>query len=185
MIEIPTLETARCTLRELVPADADALFEILRDEKTTEFLNLKRPENVSDAEKIIEEYSDGYRRGTKFPFAVVERSRRKLVGVFLIKEDLFDEDCFEYTTYFHRDFWGRGYLSEVFPPMLSFAFEKTGTGNVRGFVMQGNDASAKVCLKNKMILEKIFDVPGIPRKIESYLMTREMYFLLAGTPKKA
>lgn len=183
MATIHSIKTQRCDLRALVPADAEALFEILSDAGTVKFLNLTQPKCVPDAEKIIEEYLEGYRAGTKFPFAIIERSRQKLIGVFLIKLDLFDEDCFEYTTYLHKDFQGKGFINEVFPSMLQFAFEQIGTGNVRGFIMQGNNASAKISLKNKMILEKVFDVPGIPHKIESYLMTREQYNLLAGTKK--
>ncbi|MCR5184028.1 MAG: GNAT family N-acetyltransferase [Opitutales bacterium] len=185
MGKIRILESEHYSLRKLTMDDAAEVFEILSDPGIVKYLNLEAPKNLSDAQKIVAEYLEAYRAGTKYPFAIVSRGNGMFLGVLLLKVDLYDEDCFEYTAYVKRDFQGRGVLSEVFPLMLSFAFEEVGTGNVRGFIKQGNEASAKLCRKNKMLLEKIFDVPGIPEKIESYLMTRERYNnLLAGTQKK-
>ena len=169
------IETKRFILRKVEEKDAEYIFKILSDKDVIENLNMDIHKNISDTENMLKEYFEENEKGNKYPFSIIDKETNKFVGVFLIKLDLYDEDCFEFTVYISKEEWGKGIYTEVFPYMTKFAFEKIGTGNFRGFVMEKNIASSKVLEKCGFELEKIFEVPGLEGKIISYLITKENY----------
>jgi ribosomal-protein-alanine N-acetyltransferase len=137
-VKIENINTKRFILRKVEKEDCDEIFEILSDEKVNENLNMDLHTSKQDTLNLIEDYLEEYENGLKFPFAIIEKDTNTLVGVFLIKLDLYDEDCFEFTVYISKEEWGKGIYTEVLPYMTKFAFEKIGTGNFRGFVMEKN-----------------------------------------------
>ena len=167
--------TDRLVLRKVELEDIDDIFEILSDEETIENLNMEIHKTKDDTKRLIEEYLSEYEKKTKFPYAVIDKDNKNFIGVFLIKLDLYDEDCFEFTIYLNKKYWGQGIYSEVLPYMTEAAFEVVKTGNFRGFVMEKNASSSRVLEKCGFKLEKIFNVPNIEDRIKSYLMTREDY----------
>ena len=169
------IETKRFILRKVEEKDAEYIFKILSDKDVIENLNMDIHKNISDTENMLKEYFEENEKGNKYPFSIIDKETNKFVGVFLIKLDLYDEDCFEFTVYILKEEWGKGIYTEVLPYMTKFAFEKIGTGNFRGFVMEKNIASSKVLEKCGFELEKIFEVPGLEGKIISYLITKENY----------
>lgn len=169
------IETNRFILRKVNKEDAIDIFEILSDKETIENLNMGIHNEIEDTKKLINEYLIGADKGEKYPFAIIDKEMKEFVGVFLIKLDLFDEDCFEFTVYIKKKFWNKGIYTEVLKYMIRFAFEKIGTGNFRGFVMEKNQVSSRVLEKCNFKLEKIFAVEGIEGKIKSYLITKEEY----------
>ena len=174
-MKIENINTERFILRKVEKEDCNEIFEILSDVKGNENLNMDLHTSKQDTLNLIEDYLEEYEKGFKFPFAILEKDTNTLVGVFLIKLDLYDEDCFEFTIYINKSHWGKGIYTEVLPYMIKFAFEEIKTGNFRGFVMEKNKASSKVLLKSGFDLEKVFEVPGLEGKIESYLITKEQY----------
>ena len=175
MITINEILTDRFILRQVEEQDNESIFEILSDKQTTKYLNIKEIKTIDDVDEIIKDYLEEYAIGNKFPFAIINRKTGRFTGVFLIKLDLYDPDCFEFTVYIKRDYWNQGTYSEVLPYMIDFAFYNIKTSNFRGFIMVSNRSSAKVLKKCGFFLEKTFFVEGLPEKIESYLMTREEY----------
>lgn len=169
------IETNRFILRKVNENDKIDIFEILNDKEVVKNLNMTIHKNIEDTSKMIEEYLIENDKGNKYPFAIIEKNTKEFIGVFLIKLDVFDEDCFEFTVYLKRSFWNKGVYTEVLRYMTKFAFEEIKTGNFRGFVMEKNEASSKVLEKCDFKLEKVFNVQGIEGKIKSYLMTKEEY----------
>lgn len=176
MIEMDEINTDRFILRQVVESDSEKIYKILNDKDTAKYLNMDKIESVSDADALIKDYLSQYANGDKFPFAITDKNTKELIGVFLIKLDLYDPDCYEFTIYIKHELWNKGIYSEVLPYMTDFAFTKIGTGNFRGFIMISNKASGIVLKKHGFILEKTFAVDGLPEMIESYLITKEQYF---------
>ena len=168
--------TDRLILRKVEISDVDDIFEILSDEETIENLNMEIHKSKDDTRRLIEDYLAEYEQRNKFPYAIINKENKKFVGVFLIKLDLYDEDCFEFTIYLNKKYWGQGIYTEVLPYMTKAAFEDVKTGNFRGFVMEKNISSSRVLEKCGFELEKIFNVPNIEDRIKSYLITKEDYF---------
>lgn len=167
--------TDRYILRKVNKEDAHSIFEILSDEQVITNLNMNIHREIEDTYTLIEDYEKGYQEKEKYPYAIIEKETNKFVGVFLIKLDLYDEDCFEFTVYLAKSEWNKGIYTEVLPYMVKVAFEDVQTGNFRGFVMEKNKSSSRVLEKCGFELEKIFEVPGLEGKIISYLITREEY----------
>lgn len=176
MVKIETINTERFILRQMVESDSESVFKILSDKETAKYLNMAKVNTLSDADALVKDYLSQYAVGEKFPFAITEKDSEDLIGVFLIKRDLYNPDSFEFTVYIKREMWNRGIYSEVLPYMTDFAFQKIGTGNFRGFIMISNKASGNVLAKHGFVLEKTFAVDGLPEAIESYMMTKEKYY---------
>lgn len=174
-MEIKNIVTKRYILRKVEKEDCDGMYDILSDLEVNENLNMDLHISKQDTLDLIKDYLTEYEKGLKFPFAIIEKETDTFVGVFLIKLDLYDEDCFEFTIYLNKAHWGKGIYTEILPYMIKFAFEEIKTGNFRGFVMEKNVASSKVLSRSGFVLEKVFEVPGLEGKIESYLMTKEQY----------
>ena len=175
-MKIEEINTERYILRKIEKSDCDDVYRLLSNPDIVENLNMNIHTKKEDTESLIEDYLKELKEGKKYPYAIIEKDTKKFIGVFLIKLDLYDEDCFEFTIYLDKDFWGRGIYTEVLPCMEEVAFEKIKTGNFRGFVMEKNKASSRVLEKCDFLLEKVFEVPGIEGKIESYLITKDEYF---------
>lgn len=171
-----TFETNRFTLRKLKQEDITDVFEILSNSNVIENLNMNIHKNIDDTKMLFNEYFEELKKGTKFPYAIINKKTSEFIGVFLIKLDLYDEDCFEFTIYLKEKFWRKGIYTEILPYMINVAFEDIKTGNFRGFVKEKNIASSRVLEKVGFKLEKIFEVPGLNGKIISYLITKEDYF---------
>lgn len=169
------IETDRCILRKVNIKDEKNVYDILSDEDVIENLNMTIHKSIEDTRKMIQEYLNGFENGNKYPFAIIDKKTEEFIGVFLIKLDIFDEDCFEFTVYLNKKFWNKGIYTEVLKYMIEYAFEEIRTGNFRGFVMEKNLASSKVLEKSHFKLEKIFKVEGIDGMIKSYLITKEDY----------
>lgn len=169
------IETERFILRKVELQDAEKIYKILSNRNVIETLNMEIHKNIQDTYKLLNSYFEELDKKTKFPFAIIDKNTKEFMGVFLIKLDLYDEDCFEFTIYLDEQYWRQGTYKEVLPYMIKFAFEDIGTGNFRGFVMEKNVASSKVLEGAGFVLEKIFEVPSIEGKILSFLITKEKY----------
>lgn len=172
------IQTDRYILRKVKKDDSKFIFEILSDLEINKNLNMNIHKTIEDTEKMLEKYFQENEKGNYFPYAIIDKKEKKFIGVFLIKLDLYDEDCFEFTIYLNKSCWGKGIYTEILPYMTKVAFEDIKTGNFRGFVKESNEASSRVLEKCNFKLEKIFNVPGIDEKIKSYLMTKEEYKIL-------
>ncbi len=170
------IETDRFILKLFERENAEKVFNILKNPKVIENLNMNIHTSIDDSIKLIDEYYEGFKKHEKYPFEIIDKNTNEFLGVFLIKLDLFDEDCFEFTIYIDEKYWGMGIYSEVLPYMIKFSFENIGTGNFRGFVMDKNNTSKHVLEKCGFSLEKIFDVEGLDGKIYSYLIKKDDYF---------
>jgi len=173
--KIESIETKRYILREINKSDEKEVFEILSDKEVIKNLNMKIHESIEDTRKMIQDYLNEMEKGNKYPFVIIDKDTKEFIGVFLIKLDLYDANCFEFTVYIKRSFWNKGIYTEVLEYMIKFAFENIKTENFRGFVMEKNIASSRVLEKCNFKLEKIFEIPNIDGKIKSYLLTREEY----------
>ena len=169
------IETNRFILRFVNEKDESDIYEILSDKDSIKYLNMQLNATREDTRKIIQDYLIGLEKKEKYPFAIIDKNTNDFLGVFLIKLDLYDEDCFEFTVYIKKKYWNMGIYSEVLKPMIKFAFEEIKTGNLRGFIMEENIVSSYVLEKNNFKLEKIFVTQGIEGKIKSYLMKKEEY----------
>lgn len=163
------IETKRFVLKLLEEKYINNIFTILNNEHVVQTLNMKRHTKLEDTINMLRDYYEGLKNKEKYPYEIIDKNNNEFIGVFLIKLDLYDEDCFEFTIYLDEKFWNKGVYTEILPYMVDVAFKEIKTGNFRGFVMEKNLASKRVLEKCGFKLEKIFKVEGIEGNIYSYL----------------
>lgn len=119
----PLLHTARLTLRELRPSDAEAVFALLSDYETVRYWGHELLGDIAEAETLvrtnlesmaaghciywaIEDDVTGNTIGTCTLFRFDDRNRRAEVGYIL-----------------NRNYWRRGLMTEVMAAMIAFSFD--------------------------------------------------------------
>jgi len=106
----PYLETERLILRRFVPEDAEALFEILRNEEVNTFLPWFPAKTVEDAcQWMKERYLDSYSDPWGYNYAVCLKETGELIGYAGAS---YSEKA-EFGYGYRKDCWRKGYGTEA------------------------------------------------------------------------
>lgn len=162
--------TERFVIRDLELNDCNDVYKLLNDDDIIDNLNMNKPQSVNETKDFIEKYLDGKNKFEKYPFAIEDRTTGELIGVFLLKLDIYRESGFEYTVFLGEGYRGIGAFGEIIPHMISFAFNEIKTPCLRAYIMEKNDYSIKSTIKAGFSLERIFKVDGIEGLIHSYII---------------
>ena len=149
-VPLPTLETARLTLRPFIEEDEAALAAMYAKLEMVRYFQPNSDRIVRRAAKeargFCQRWTWGGQEGRLVPFAVVERASGRLVGStgVCIHENL---KVPALSVFVDSSVWGRGYAAEAAAAALSFSFEKHAFGEVVATVMVENAASHRVIRK--------------------------------------
>lgn len=143
-IEFPTLETDRLLLREIVPADAAALFEVHGDHESMKWFGSDPLRDEAAVVKLIELFA-GWRRlgnpGTRWGLQIKGQSR--LVGTCgLFGWNRSWRRCtigYE----LHPQFRGNGYMQEALRAVLSWGWEHMELNRVEAQIHPDNADSLR------------------------------------------
>lgn len=170
------IDTKRLKFRLINENDLDEIFSLLNNERIVKFLNMNLHTTRDDTKRLIDEYLKGLEDYSKIPYCIIEKGSNRLVGIFLLKVDLYNPSSYEMTIYLKEEFWGKGYSTEMIPAVYPVIFDELNINNFRGYIMEDNIGSCRVLEKLNFKLEKIFEVAGISGNIKSYLLTKEDYY---------
>ena len=118
-----TIETKRYILKLVEKKNANKIFKILSNPQVIENLNMDIHTQIEDTLELLNDYYKGLEKGEKYPYEILDKVTGDFIGIFLIKLDLFDEDCYEFTIYLDEQYWGKGIYTEILPYMTQVAFE--------------------------------------------------------------
>lgn len=110
------IETKRLIIRDFLPEDTQALYEIFGDEETME--NCEPPYDLEKTRNFLHTFCIG-RRGA---VAAVEKGGGKLIGYILFKE--YEPEVYEMGWIFHRAFWRQGYAFEACKAVMDYGFRE-------------------------------------------------------------
>lgn len=148
MMPIPTLNTARLTLRSFSMDDAPAYAAIRLHEKVIDWLP-RPPEGETRAEtadRTIRHFQNCWTQHGVGPWAVCERETGRLLGQCGLRY-LEDFRNVEVLWTIDPAYWGHGYASEAAAEALRFGFEQAGLKEIFAITMPTNLASRKVMEK--------------------------------------
>lgn len=138
--------TDRTLIRKIHPSDLQRYFEIYSDGASMPYRIEKPFASLADAQKALADTEVHWVAGTKYRFAVEEKSTGILMGTFLIK-NIEDENC-EIGYSLDKKYRQKGIMYEVCSAMITFLFSEQNMETIFASVRHENEAS-------RLLLEKL------------------------------
>ncbi len=142
--------TDRLGCRHWVPDDISDIYGVYSDEEGARYVGDGQPITHQECEEWMQVTLANYENRGYGMFALFDRTNEKTVGFCgLVHPGGQIEAEVKYS--FYRDYWGKGYASEIVPALLKYASETFGLQKVIATVAEGNAASRRVLEKSGMI----------------------------------
>lgn len=119
---LPTIATPRLRLRALVPADEPALFGVFGDPEVCRYWSRPPLPDLAAAAALRDEVARLFAERTLFQWGIAERETDVVVGTCTLAALSPEHRRAEVGFALARAAWGRGYVAEVLPALLAFAF---------------------------------------------------------------
>jgi ribosomal-protein-alanine N-acetyltransferase len=140
---LPTLLTERLALRWLTPADVPALYEVFSDPEVTQYWSAPALADLTAAEALLAEIREAFARRTLLQWGIARRADDRVVGTCTLAGLTPAHRRAELGFALGRPHWGRGYIAEALPALVSFAFEELGLHRLEADVDPRNRASIR------------------------------------------
>jgi ribosomal-protein-alanine N-acetyltransferase len=158
-------ETDRIILREIVPEDAAAMFEMDSDSEVHVYLGKSPIQTMEQAVEQINYIRQQYLDYGIGRWAVVDKRTNLFVGWGGLK---FRTDVVNGITNFHdvgyrllKKFWGQGFATESAKATLKYAFEQLNLKAVYALANVENKASINALLKSGLKIKTRLEHEGI------------------------
>ena len=145
-------ETDRLILREIVPSDLEALFELDSDPEVHKYLGNKPVKNIKESQKYIDSLQQQYTERGIGRWAVILKETQEFIGWSGLRLNT-EFPMNGFTNYYDvgyrlkKRFWGKGYATESGLAAIQYAFETMKLKTVYGITEMGNKASHNTLLK--------------------------------------
>jgi len=159
-------ETDRLILREILPTDADSMFELDSDPYVHRYLG-NNP--VNDKEQIyqaIEFIRDQYVKFGIGRWAIVDKKTNHFLGWSGLK--YITEETNGHINYYDlgyrliKRYWGKGIASEAALAAIEYGFNMLGLNEIYAIADQENDGSHSILKKVGFTLVEAFELDGVP-----------------------
>ncbi len=145
-IEIPTIRTARLTLRPMLPEDAPVLHQIYQSEGVLGYF----PDPVLPAREVVQRFIAGqsvqWEQYGYGDWAVVPIDDNKIIG-WVGLQYLPELDETEVGFLLDRPYWGRGFATEAAQASLGYGFKNLRLEHIIALIHPDNLASKRVVEK--------------------------------------
>ncbi len=143
---VPTLTTARLTLRSFTEADAAPLHRLLGEGDVLRYFPQTEPPALDRVQRMVGNILYHWEERGYGWWAVELRQTRGLIGWNGLTY-LPETDEVEVAYLLGRPFWGQGYATEGAQASLRYGFEQVGAETIVGIVHPDNIASQRVLEK--------------------------------------
>ena len=174
------LKTNRIILREVSADDEQDFFDLDSDAEVMKYISDGKPSRLEDINKTLLRAKELYKKyHNKFGFwTAIEEESEKFIGWFHFrpcKKTPDDLLTIELGYRLKKEFWGKGYATEVSLALIEKGFNELNVTEVFAKAMKENSASQKVMEKaglnfTKDCREEIF--PGISKDAVKYSITK-------------
>ena len=121
--ELPTIGTPRLQLRHIGAADVPALFGIFGDAEVCRYWSHPPLKDLEAAAEFQRGIARHFAERTLFQWAIVEREGGAMVGTCTLASLSAEHRRAELGYALARRAWGQGYIAEVLPAIIGFAFD--------------------------------------------------------------
>lgn len=150
---LPTLTTARLTLRPFTLDDAPRVQQLAGDFSVADTTgNIPYPYPDGAAEKWISEHAERWERSEALVLAITRRVNDELLGAIDLR---FNDRCdrAEMGYWLGHAYWSQGYTSEAAQALVSYGFERLKLQRIFAYYFTRNPASGQVMRKAGMTYE--------------------------------
>lgn len=139
------IETERLILRDILPTDEEAFFEMDSKPEVHKYLGNKPATNILQIREMIENISQQYIDNGIGRWAVIEKKSGKFIGwsgLKLIKE--YENNHINFYDVGYRlniNYWGKGYATESAKAALAYGFNELKLSDIYGIANVDNKAS--------------------------------------------
>lgn len=150
------MQTNRLTIREWTHADAEAFYELTRDDGFNLFpINVYRQASVESAREWI--------RKTKGKYAVLERKSGQLIGMGGLTPWTWEsEELVDITYRLRESAWGKGLGWELAEALVQHGFQTLKLPQITATITPDNLPSKKIAERLGMRFEKRIHLLGVP-----------------------
>ena len=140
------IETDNLLLRPFQKDDVGPLYEIQSNQESMQYTYYAS--SLDESQKRLYAYAAQYDQLGYAPWTVLLKSNYKIVGWGGLNIDPFDSGWgIEVAYFFHPDYWGQGYATELVQTALNRGFNKLGLNEINAYAHENNDASIRVLEK--------------------------------------
>ena len=143
----PVLETQRLILREIVSADAEAIFTLRSDAEVTKFNGVPTYVRIEQAHELIESMVKCYYDKRELRWGLTLKGDDRLIGMcgynYWVRQDYRASIGYDLS----RAFWGQGIMPEALRAIIEFGFERMALNRIEADASAENIASIRVLHK--------------------------------------
>ena len=152
---LPELTTPRLTLRRMMVADTEDMYEYASRPDVTKYLAwLPHPDRQYTRE-YLQYLGNRYAAGMFYDWAVVYEPDCKMVGTCGFTAFNCASDSAEVGYVLNPEYWGKGIATEALTRVLQYAFRELKLHRVEAKYIEGNERSRRVMEKVGMTFEGI------------------------------
>jgi [ribosomal protein S5]-alanine N-acetyltransferase len=182
-----TLQTARLTLRPLLPEDAGPLISLAGDRAIADTtISVPHPFTSEHARAWISQYGRAEPASLHRYFAVILRSEQALIGVVALRDIDREHSQAELSFWIGRPYWGRALATEAAAAVLAFAFGDLQLNRVTAYHMVRNAASRRVLTRlgfqGEGLLRQRVRKWGVFEDVLAYALLRTDYLASRNAP---
>ncbi|MFH1372258.1 MAG: GNAT family N-acetyltransferase [bacterium] len=134
----------RIVLRKVTRADAQTIFENVRDREISRYTFIPHPYRLRDALHFIRFAQLQMKKGLEYHLGIELKSSERIIGMIgLMRVDLRNRNA-EIGYWLSKSYWGQGLAGDALHLMLHFAFRELKLVRVYAHVMHPNHASARM-----------------------------------------
>jgi len=141
---IPVITATRLLLRPLADADVPALFEQFSDPEITRFWSSPPLVTIADAQTLLDEINDEFQRGELLEWGLERLDTPGVIGTCALSHLDLGNRRGEIGFSLRRNAWGNGYMSEMLPVLVDYAFTDLGLHRLEADVDPRNAASIRL-----------------------------------------
>jgi [ribosomal protein S5]-alanine N-acetyltransferase len=175
----PLLETPRLILREIVPADTDAIFRIRGDYEVTKYNSGAAYEHPEQAADLIGAMAHAYQEGTELRWGITLKGTDTVIGMcgfnYWIRRDCRASIGYDLA----HAYWGTGIMTEAIRAIIDFGFDRMALNRIEADADARNLASArvleKVGFKREGLQQEQFYESGMFNDLMLFALLRKDY----------
>ena len=152
---IPELTTPRLTLRRMLVADTDDMYEYACRQDVTKYLTWRPHPDRDYTREYLQYLGSRYASGMFYDWAVIYEPDCKMVGTCGFTSFNCTSDSAEVGYVLNPEYWGKGIATEALSRVLEFGFENMGLHRIEARFIQENERSRRVMEKVGMTFEGV------------------------------